>query len=281
MDAPAATFDVRHLLDTPIVAIRDVWCAGACRHRSAFECSETTHLVFPYRGTYLRHVGDETSVADPSQLLFFNAGEDYQVSHPVEGGDASLSITIQPALLKELVPRALVAASPPVRLTQQSRLIDARTQVLVALLRHSLVCGSVTPIEAESLTLTLVRRAFGERTSRVRGGTYGQTKLVERAKLLLMAAPERKWSLADIGAELAVSPVYLTQVFRRVEGVPLHRYLLRLRLSRALDRLGAVEDLSQLALDLGFSSHSHFTSAFRQAFGRSPAEFQRATQVRR
>ncbi|MBP0644825.1 helix-turn-helix domain-containing protein, partial [Mycobacterium tuberculosis] len=72
-----------------------------------------------------------------------------------------------------------------------------------------------------------------------------------------------------------------TQVFRRVEGLPLHQYLLRLRLARALDRLAGVEDLSQLAFELGFSSHSHFTATFRQVYGRSPADFQRATQVRR
>lgn len=281
MDASPPTFDVRPLLETPIARVSDVICGGECRHKSATERATATALVFPYRGTFLRHVGDETVVADPNVLLFFNAGEDYQISHPVEGGDACLSIVIAPALLRELVPRALIAPGEPLRLTQHSRLIDARTQALVALLRHSLTCGSATPLEGESLLLTLVRRAFGERTSRTRGGTFAQGKLVERAKLLLMAAPERKWSLSEIGAELKASPVYLTQVFRRVENLPLHQYLLRLRLARALDRLGAVEDLTQLALDLGFSSHSHFTAAFRQVYGRSPADFQRATQVRR
>jgi AraC-like DNA-binding protein len=281
MDAPPPTFDVRVLLETPIVSVRDVVCGGECRHKSAPEWTAATALVFPYRGTFLRHVGDETVVADPNVLLFFNAGEEYRISHPVEGGDACLSIVVAPALLRELVPRALVMPGEPLRLTQHSRLIDARTQALVALLRHSLTLGSATPLEGESLLLTLVRRAFGERTSRTRGGTYAQGKLVERTKLLLMAAPERKWSLSEIGAELKASPVYLTQVFRRVENLPLHQYLLRLRLARALDRLGAVEDLTQLALALGFSSHSHFTAAFRQVYGRSPADFQRATQVRR
>jgi AraC-like DNA-binding protein len=31
------------------------------------------------------------------------------------------------------------------------------------------------------------------------------------------------------------------------------------------------ERLTDLALDLGFSSHSHFTSAFRAYFGRTPS----------
>jgi AraC-like DNA-binding protein len=44
--------------------------------------------------------------------------------------------------------------------------------------------------------------------------------------------------------------------------------------------LGEYQDLTALGLDLGFSSHSHFTSSFRQAYGQTPAEFQRATRLR-
>jgi AraC-like DNA-binding protein len=79
---------------------------------------------------------------------------------------------------------------------------------------------------------------------------------------------------------VGVSPVYLTQVFQQVEGMPLYRYQLRLRLARALDLLGQYEDLSTLSMDLGFSSHSHFSSAFRQAYGRTPAEFRRSAHLR-
>ena len=72
------------------------------------------------------------------------------------------------------------------------------------------------------------------------------------------------------------SPVYLTQIFQEVEGLPLYRYQLRLRLARALDLLAQYDDLTSLSLDLGFSSHSHFTTAFRQAYGRSPSQFKHA-----
>ena len=64
------------------------------------------------------------------------------------------------------------------------------------------------------------------------------------------------------------------------EAMPLYRYQLHLRLARALDLLGQYDDLTALGLDLGFSSHSHFSSAFRQAYGRTPAEFQRSARLR-
>ena len=84
----------------------------------------------------------------------------------------------------------------------------------------------------------------------------------------------------QIAAEVGVSPVYLTQVFQQVEGLPLYRYQLHLRLARALDRLGEDIDLTRLALDLGFSSQSHFGAAFKRAYGQSPLQFRRATKGR-
>jgi AraC-like DNA-binding protein len=32
----------------------------------------------------------------------------------------------------------------------------------------------------------------------------------------------RRWSLAEIAAEIGGSPVYLTQVFQKTEGIPLY-----------------------------------------------------------
>ena len=99
-------------------------------------------------------------------------------------------------------------------------------------------------------------------------------------KLVLASDLSRRWTLAEIAAEVGGSPVYLTQVFQQVEGLPLYRYQLRLRLARALDLLPDCEDLTALGLELGFSSHSHFSAAFRETYGRSPSEFRQATAAR-
>ena len=98
---------------------------------------------------------------------------------------------------------------------------------------------------------------------------------MDRAKLVLSSDLARRWTLAEIAADVGVSPVYLTQVFQQFEGLPLYRYQLHLRLARALDLLGDYDDLTRLALDLGFSSHSHFSAAFKQAYGQTPLGFQR------
>jgi AraC-like DNA-binding protein len=275
-DKRVPEFVVHSLLKSPTVTIRDTYCQGSCRDQSAEECTTTTQLVFPYRGVYVRHVGYDQTVAEANQVLFFNTSESYRVSHPVPGGDGSLTVVISEPQLRELAPVTFLRAGAMLAFRRQRLRIDARAQVLVALLRHSLHSNIAEPLEAESLALTLVRRVLGARTTHAAGASTGRQRLVDRVKLVLASDLARRWTLAEIAAEVRGSPVYLTQVFQQVEGLPLYRYQLRLRLARALDLLGQYDDLTTLSLDLGFSSHSHFSAAFRQAYGRSPTEFKRS-----
>jgi AraC family transcriptional regulator len=251
---------VRTLLKTKVVTLLDVACRGTCRQRSPEECASATHMVFPYRGVYVRHVGRSEAVAEANQVLFFNRGEGYQISHPVAGGDACLSMVVAEPVRAELAPQGP---------NELRRRITTEAQTLLVQLRHRLVNALIGGLEAESMALALARSALGEAAPR---GTWGKRKLVERAKLVLASDLARRWTLSDVAAEVGVSPVYLTQLFKQVEGIPLYRYQLRLRLARALERLPGA-DISALSMDLGFSSHSHFTASFRRAYGRTPVQF--------
>src|SRR5207237_1272545 len=90
--------------------------------------------------------------------------------------------------------------------------------------------------------------------------------------LTLASLPNARMSLSELARAVDCSPFHLSRIFRRRVGLPVYQYLLRLRLAVALDRI--VEDganLSALAFDLGFSSHSHLTTLFRRAFGVPPS----------
>src|SRR5258707_9133827 len=121
-------FAVEHLLKTPTVTVRDVYCQGSRREQTAEECTNATQLVFPYRGVYARHLGRDQAVAEANQVLFFNATEGYRVSHPVPGGDACLSLVISEALLRELAPKALLRDGAGLAFRRQRLRIDPRTQ---------------------------------------------------------------------------------------------------------------------------------------------------------
>ena len=275
-----ADFDARPLVISDTVAVWDVLCPGARKHESDEECAAGTHLVFPYQGVYVHHVGRAESVAEANQVIFINEDEPYRVSHPVDGGDCALSIGVSKAALLELAPKEYLRRNGQAAFNRSRSRIGADTQARTALLRHRLDRGAIECLEAESLTLTLLRSALGERAARGAAGGPGPRRLVERAKLALVSDLSRRWTLAEIASAVGGSPVYLTQVFQRLEGMPLYRYQLRLRLARALALLGEYDDLTSLALELGFSSHSHFSAAFKQAYGQTPSAFQRSARIR-
>lgn len=273
-----STIQVDHFLNTAAMTVSDVRCAGGCEHGDALECARSTHIVFPYRGVYVRRVGRDVAVADGNQVLFFNEQQEYRISHPVDGGDACLSLAVDPATLRELTPAAMLQTGGGSIFLRQQQRIDHRSQMLVAQLRRSLRDSDVEPLEVETLALTLLRRAIGTPADMPSGATAGRRRLVERVKLTLASDMARRWTLADIAAETGGSPVYLTQVFQQVEGLPLYRYQLQLRLARALSAIDHYSDLSAMSFDLGFSSHSHFSASFRQAYGCSPSSYRKITK---
>jgi len=103
-------------------------------------------------------------------------------------------------------------------------------------------------------------------------------QLIQRTKELLETQLANPIRLVDIGRTVGASPVYLTELFRRVEGMSLHQYLIQRRLARARAELPYTDDLTALALEVGFSSHSHFTAAFRRVFGCTPSQFRRSAR---
>ena len=84
-------------------------------------------------------------------------------------------------------------------------------------------------------------------------------------------------SLEQMGSDFGLSPSHFARKFRQSAGVSLHRFINRRRLGVAfgLLRLGKAS-LSQLSLELGFASQSHFTRLFRAHTGFTPYGFRRS-----
>ena len=82
--------------------------------------------------------------------------------------------------------------------------------------------------------------------------------------------------LTQLAGAVYTSPYHLCRIFRQQIGLSIHQYLNQLRLRTALEELPSHNsNLTQLALSLGYNSHSHFTSAFRQTFGLPPSQMTR------
>lgn len=99
---------------------------------------------------------------------------------------------------------------------------------------------------------------------------------VEDAMLLLAREFPNRLALSDIALVVESSAFHLCRLFRRATGYSIHGYRDQLRVRRALDMLGDARGaLSEVGLALGYASHSHFTLAFRRAFGAPPVSFLR------
>jgi AraC-like DNA-binding protein len=236
-------------------------------------------VCLPYQGLFVWQVEGDEVVGDANQVVFVRAGEDSRVRGPLPDGYGELILTPRLDVLAEVaqVHEALLRQHPLFR--RRSRLAGPRLQVLRARLLHW--AAGPWPgeeLEAEELLLELLRDALhwsGRPDTRCSAAT---ARLIRRTKELLETALADRILLADVGRAVGACPAYLTDVFRRIEGISLHQYLIQLRLARALALLPHTDDLTTLALDLGFSSHSHFTAAFRRAFGSTPSDFRRSTR---
>ncbi len=281
----------RPLFRSPTVTVMDVRCRPSACECGPEEYSPETTIVFPRSGAFVRHLGRERIVANCNHVLFFRAGETYRVSHPVPGGDDCTSLEFGGEVLADAVSRFDPACrdrpASPVGLTHGPATAGIAYQVHC--LRRSLRCrdadGLTVEEQAVALLGTILDRAYrarGEKAAREpRTAGRVQRERVGAVLAFLSGRFREPLSLGEIARAVHYSPFHLARLFRREVGEPVHCYRGRLRLGAALERLAeGADDLTCLALELGFSSHSHLTSSFRRAFGVSPSGFRALTAGR-
>jgi transcriptional regulator GlxA family with amidase domain len=80
--------------------------------------------------------------------------------------------------------------------------------------------------------------------------------------------------LATLAGVAGVSIHHFARGFKQSAGVTPHHYLTQKRVERAQDLLAHTDlSLSEIALAVGFSDHSHLARHFRQMLGVTPGQF--------
>jgi AraC-like DNA-binding protein len=205
---------------------------------------------------------------DATSTLFVAQHQEYADAHPASGiGHASLILRLNRSVLDELCGSGGASKHPAFDLGAASA--SPRLQLMT----HALRDPSIDALHVDEMVLAAAADALG---CEPRLDEPRSRRLADRAKEFLHAHGPDRLRLDEVATALNVSPVYLTNAFKRAEGVPLARYQTRLRLTHALARLPATEDITRLALELGFATHSHFTSVFRQNFGLSPSAYRQS-----
>jgi AraC family transcriptional regulator len=243
-------------------------CSGQRAVKGKYAFATQFHMVIPFSGSFVWHVGADEIFADATRVLFAGGGERYAISHPA-GGECSLVITPSEVVLDEMMGSAAVDLHHPL-LKARWRTNAYEAQVIERLLRACSV-HDAGPLSTEETLVRLLSLLFnGEVSGAARTGN-GTSRTLARAKAFLHASRSARTTLAEVAQATGVSPTYLTRLFTATEGMPLHQYALRLKHSAALDALAENSDITGLALDLGFSSHSHLTTSFRSRFGMPPS----------
>ena len=268
------------------VSIADVRCRPHCRECGGEEATEAHQIVFVRAGVFVRRHGRRELVADANHVLFFNRHQPYRVSHPVGDGDDCTVFTFSPELLCEAAGAFSTRVSERNPFGCEQMLSGQDVFLLHQRIRQFLLRGERDTLTVEEATLNLLGgvasgacRECGFQGRSCRPATAeAHRRHTESARLFLAARLAEDLTLDDIAQAVHCSPFHLARIFRRGTGLSMHQYRDRLRLRTALERIGeGANDLTRLALDLGYSSHSHFADVFRRAFGLSPSSCRQLT----
>jgi AraC family transcriptional regulator len=260
----------RVLFSGTLVSAADFRCRAGAGIETIERFSAAHHLVFTRAGTFRRGGAWASSVVDPTQVLFLGPGEECHVRHSVAAGHDCTTFAYSP---EALATNAFQTTHLDQAMVSPEALLGYHALRAMAL-QQTQCPSAIHALEEEAialLALLLEQRTQTGSAKHPRAFTRHRD-MVEGIKSILAERPGDEHGLLDLAATFAVSPSQIAHVFRAVTGIPVHRYLLSLRMAAALEQLsGGQRDLSRLALDLGFTSHSHFTATFRKWFGMRPS----------
>ena len=239
--------------------------AGDRRWSEPNSIGEGDHLVFPASAVGIRHDRGRMTLADPTMVVYYRSGEWYGRELRDRRGDQSVFVIPERAAWEGLegTEPALAARFGPA-----GRVAYAGQAMIAGALRRE---PGIDPLLIDETLAGVVCDSLGRA---VGGACVPPTRCddaVERVRETLATRYAERRSLASIAADVEVSPFHLARRFRLRTGRSMHEYRDQVRLRLALRRLREPVELSRLALDLGYCSHSHFTDAFRRSFGMPPS----------
>jgi AraC-like DNA-binding protein len=125
----------------------------------------------------------------------------------------------------------------------------------------------------ELLLIDALRLHLANAPASERGWLAGlRDPVLAPAMKAIHTAPDRKWTVADLAMEAAVSRSSLDGRFRDVLGLSPIRYVNEWRMRMAQDLLATTEvTVAEIARRVGYDSEEAFSRAFKRAHGQSPS----------
>lgn len=269
-DAPVPS--TRALCVTPVGEIREWVCAGKDTARGDMESRAGWSVVVTRRGAFARSDGRDTHLLAPGAASFWNAGEAYSMTHPVAGGDHCTVFRLNEETVRAMLAETDAQDAVNPRFSRCARRLDGQSYLLH---RRALdVARAEVPdiLEVEEAMTEFLVAAHPKAVERVsRSVPASSRRLAQAAQAVVAARFREPLTLSKVAHEVGCSPFHLTRVMRACIGESLHRHVIRLRLRESVEELlDAPYDIARIALDVGFASHSHMTTAFGREYGVTP-----------
>ena len=208
------------------------------------------------------HATGEVVVAPPYRAMYFRTF----------GPGQNLHLSLTPQLLMRVA--GADRPGPAVRLRNsfgdRDPVIAGMGQVLLAYIRTP---GEGSRAFLESASTALAVRLL-ERYAEQTAPSKGRLSPAQLARIddYLHGHLDGRVSLQSMADLVGMSPYALHRAFKATQGLPPLRYSLQLRMRRARALVeGTRKPISEIAAEVGFADHAHFSNTFRKHWNVAPS----------
>lgn len=231
-------------------------------------------VAFPRSSVWIEREHTRRFVADPCCATIYNPADPYRRFPISPEGDLADWLGVSERLARDAVRDLNVADAEAERPFRHVR-APVATNVYFTQRRlfEDAAEGNADILAVEESVMEILARvlrsAYGVAAA---ASPHRRRNLVEDAKAVLHGALFENLGINDLSERVGVSAFHLCRTFRCETGKTLHEYRREVRLRVALGMTSTYRgNIAALALRTGFYSHSHFSTAFRRAFGVSPS----------
>ncbi len=223
--------------------------------------------------------GDVTRMRK-EDILLINSGTEYTISGINEAiyGIASFSIHIISQVMDSKTLMLYVnSAKDPAHSFQDLRVI------LQELTTEYIMDSHQTRAAVDSLLFRLLDSLIENYQLRQGQTVAGQSETDARMQQMMqyiISHIHEEINLTDLAEEMFVSTSTLSRIFRKSTGIYFADYVMRLRVRTSLGLLrSSDQNLTQIAMNCGFSTSAAFNRSFRKVTGMMPSEYRKRYQL--
>ncbi|WP_245449081.1 AraC family transcriptional regulator [Phyllobacterium sophorae] len=209
----------------------------------------------------------------PGSVVFVPAHREWSGWDEGDAIGSYLFVSVNPTFIEQSLGSWHLAGLKPAIGFRDNIIEDSLQRIATELNNPDPISAAMAESQAVQLFVQLLR-LNGVGLEPAKGGLSPLN--LKRINAIIESRPANPPSLEELVREIGVSRRHFFRAFKQSTGKTPHSYVAEHRLKRAVDLLRATDlSATDIALECGFSSSSHFTVAFKQAFRTGPSEFRR------